>query len=49
MNQYLTPTTETLLIDVPSAFAASGNTESIDSKDGIWDAASPGGDTQLNF
>lgn len=43
MNQYLTPVTELVPIDMPAAFAASGNTEDMGSKDGIWDAVDPNG------
>lgn len=49
MNQYLTPVTELVPIDMPAAFAASGNTEDMGSKDGIWDAVNPNGADSFNF
>lgn len=49
MNQYLAPVTELVSIDMPAALAASGNTEDMGSKDGIWDAVDPRGAGSFNF
>ena len=49
MTPYIQPITEIISIETPTAFAASGNTENMGSKDGIWDAASLGGDSPFYF